>query len=181
MNLFRNCATSCERPESVVVEAACGAPEAPASATFTVAKDSGKSTLSSEFLDKRSAVASHITVSVKTLNDILNEHSVKHIDFISIDVEGTQFDVLRGFDLQRWKPALLLVEDHLLDSKTHTLLLQQQYQLVKRTLFNSWYIPSGSTKPATGKKEDQILRGKLRRISIRNIRFHLRRILGKGI
>ena len=170
-----------KRPESIIVEAACGAPNTPPTATFTVAKDSGKSTLSSEFLDRRSDVASQITVSVKTLNSILEEHSVEHIDFISIDVEGTQFDVLQGFDLQRWKPRLLLVEDHLLDTKTHRLLLRQQYQLVKRTLFNNWYIPSGSTTPATGEKEDQILRGKLRRIPIRNIRFHLRRILGKGI
>lgn len=169
------------RPDSVVVEAACGAPSAPATATFTVAKDSGKSTLSSEFLDKRSDVASLITVNVQTLDSILDENSVEQIDFISIDVEGTQFDVLQGFDLQRWKPRLLLVEDHLLDTKTHKLLLKQKYQLVKRTLFNNWYIPLGSDKPATGKKEDQILRGKLRRIPIRNIRFRLRRILGKGI
>ena len=170
-----------KRPDSVVVEMACGAPNAPATATFTVATDSGKSTLSSEFLDKRSGVASLITVNVKPLNDILQEEGVEQIDFVSIDVEGTQFDVLQGFDLQRWNPRLLLVEDHLLDTKTHKLILGQHYQLVKRTLFNNWYIPIGEEKPCTGKKEEQILRGKLRRIPIRNIRFQLRRLFGRGI
>jgi len=170
-----------ERPDSLVVEAACGSPNAPPTATFTVAKDSGKSTLSSAFLDKRSDVEAQITVHVKTLDDILEEAGVKQIDFVSIDVEGTQFEVLQGFDLQRWNPRLLLVEDHLLDTKTHKLILRQQYKLVKRTLFNNWYIQIGAKKPQTGKREDQILLGKLRRIPIRQIRFRLRRLLGKGI
>jgi FkbM family methyltransferase len=170
-----------ERADSVVIEAACGSPNTPSTATFTVAKDSGKSTLSSAFLDKRSDVESQITVHVKTLNDILEEANVAQIDFVSIDVEGTQYEVLRGFDLQKWKPRLLLVEDHLLDTKTHKLILGQQYILVKRTLFNNWYIPHGADKPPTGKREDRILRGKLRRIPIRKIRFLLRRLIGKGI
>lgn len=170
-----------KRPDSVVVEVACGAPSAPTTASFTVAMDSGKSTLSSEFLDKRSDVAMQITVNVKPLNDILQEEGVEQIDFVSIDVEGTQFDVIQGFDIQRWNPRLLLVEDHLLDTKTHKLILTQRYQLVKRTLFNNWYIPIGKEKPSTGKREDRILRGKLRRVPIRNIRFQLRRLLGKGI
>jgi FkbM family methyltransferase len=170
-----------ERTDSLVVEAACGSPNAPSTATFTVAKDSGKSTLSSAFLDKRSTVESQITVHVKTLNDILEEAGADQIDFVSIDVEGTQFEVLQGFDLQKWKPRLLLVEDHLLNTKTHKLILNQQYKLVKRTLFNNWYIPISAEKPQTGKREDQILLGKLRRIPIRQLRFRLRRLLGKGI
>jgi len=169
------------RSESIVVQAACGSPHAEPTALFTVAKDSGKSTLSSDFLDKRSSVDSQITVQVKTLDNILSSESVDSIDFVSIDVEGTQYDVLQGFDLQRWKPRLLLVEDHLLNTKTHKLIEEQQYQLVKRTLFNNWYIPCDATKPATGSGEDNILKGKLRRIPIRNLRFHLRRLLGKGI
>ena len=170
-----------KRKESIVIEAACGAPNSESTATFTVAKDSGKSTLSSAFLDKRSNVSSHITVQVKTLDDILEQCAVKQIDFVSIDVEGTQYDVMLGFNLEKWKPRLLLIEDHLLDSKTHSLILQQGYCLVKRTLFNNWYIPKGASKPNTCKKEDAILRGKLRRIPIRYLRFHLRRLLGKGI
>jgi FkbM family methyltransferase len=170
-----------KRPESVVVEVACGAPDALTTASFTVATDSGKSTLSSEFLDKRSDVAMRITVEVKPLNEILQEEGVEQLDFVSIDVEGTQFDVLKGFDLRRWNPRLLLVEDHLLNTKTHKLILSQQYQLVKRTLFNNWYIPIGDEIPNTGDGEDQILRGKLRRIPIRQLRFQIRRLLGKGI
>jgi len=169
------------RKDSIVIEAACGAPNANATAIFTVAIDNGKSTLSPDFLDKRSCIAKQITVNVKPLNDMLEDENVEQLDFVSIDVEGTQYDVIKGFELQRWKPRLLLVEDHLLDTKTHKLIRSQRYQLVKRTLFNNWYIPNNATLPLTGEKEDQILRGKMRRIPIRNIRFRLRRLLGKGI
>ena len=169
-----------KRKDSIVIEAACGAPSDPSSATFTIAKDCGKSTLSSSFLDSKENVASHIKVNVQTLNQILSSEMVGNIDFVSIDVEGTQHNVLRGFDLQRWRPRLLLVEDHLLDTKTHRLILSQQYQLVKRTLFNNWYIPSGETAPITCKMEDRLLRWKLRRIPLRNIRFRLRKLFGRG-
>lgn len=170
-----------KRPESSVIEAACGSPNAEPRARFTVAKDSGKSTLSTEFLDKRSSVSEQITVAVKTLDSILEEEQVQQIDFVSIDVEGTQFDVLRGFDIQRWNPNLLLVEDHLLDTTSHSYILNQGYRLVKRTLFNNWYIPKNAEEPKCGKEELRILRGKLRRIPIRKLRFLLRRLLGKGI
>ncbi len=46
-----------------------------------------------------------------TLDDLLERNGVKHIDFLSIDVEGHQKEVLDGFDLQRWRPALVCVED----------------------------------------------------------------------
>ncbi|MBC8309386.1 MAG: FkbM family methyltransferase [Planctomycetes bacterium] len=170
-----------KRPESTVIEVACGAPDSQEEATFTIAKDSGKSTLSKEFLDKRSQVDEHITVKICTLDSILEDQNVHQIDFVSIDVEGTQNDVLRGFSLLKWKPRLLLIEDHLLDLKTHKLISNQGYKLVKRTCFNNWYIPEGSIKPKTGGGEDRILRGKLRRVPVRNLRFKIRRLLGKGL
>ena len=33
-------------------------------------------------------------------------------DFLSIDVEGHELEVLGGFDLARWRPRLVLLEDH---------------------------------------------------------------------
>lgn len=169
------------RPESVVEECACGTHSDNSTAIFTVAKDSGKSTLSNTFLDNRSSVESQITVNVRPLDLILEDNNVNNLDFVSIDVEGTQYDVLLGFDLQKWKPRLLLVEDHLLDKKSHHLIVSQNYRLVKRTLFNNWYIPASASGPLVGEQEKKILRGKFRRIPIRKLRFRLRRLLGRGI
>jgi len=47
-----------------------------------------------------------------TLDAILYEYAVpgQEIDFVSIDVEGTELDVLRGFDLARFCPRVVVVE-----------------------------------------------------------------------
>ncbi|MFH0829242.1 MAG: FkbM family methyltransferase [Candidatus Kerfeldbacteria bacterium] len=51
------------------------------------------------------------TVDVRTLNDILEKHAPDQpIDFIKIDVEGREKDVLRSFDLKRWSPRVLIIE-----------------------------------------------------------------------
>lgn len=53
-----------------------------------------------------------INVQAVTLDEVLYQSvlGINQIDFISIDTEGTELDVLRGFDLDRWKPQLLCVE-----------------------------------------------------------------------
>jgi len=51
-----------------------------------------------------------LTVPVRTLDSILEENNVKEIDFLSIDVEGTEKDVLEGIDLHRFRPVVMVVE-----------------------------------------------------------------------
>ena len=62
---------------------------------------------------------SRITVDILTLDEILQQQNTTTLDFVSIDVEGTQLEVLKGFTLQKWKPRLLDIEDHLLDTRSH--------------------------------------------------------------
>ena len=54
------------------------------------------------------------TVALKTLtlDTIIEKHMPKNvsIDFVSIDVEGAELDVLRGFDLKRHRPRVVVVE-----------------------------------------------------------------------
>lgn len=55
-----------------------------------------------------------ITLPALTLNSILKEHLPEDIpiDFVSIDVEGAELDVLRGFDLALCQPMVVIVESH---------------------------------------------------------------------
>jgi len=48
----------------------------------------------------------------RSLNSILEESLPKDqkIDFLSIDVEGSEMEILSGFDLKKYKPKLVLVE-----------------------------------------------------------------------
>lgn len=53
------------------------------------------------------------TVEVSTLDHELEKLKWEPgIDLVSIDVEGAELDVLRGFDIEYWKPRMLLIETH---------------------------------------------------------------------
>jgi len=51
-------------------------------------------------------------VVAKTLDAILEEADALAVDFVSIDVEGAEMEVLRGFDLLRWRPAIVVIESN---------------------------------------------------------------------
>lgn len=51
-----------------------------------------------------------IEVEVATLDDLLGRFEFPILDAVSVDTEGTELDVLRGLDLDRWRPKVLIVE-----------------------------------------------------------------------
>ena len=58
---------------------------------------------------------------MRTLDSLLDEaEAPKPIDLLSVDVEGHELDVLRGFDFVRWQPRLILLEDHVTNLDKHT-------------------------------------------------------------
>jgi FkbM family methyltransferase len=90
-----------------------------------------------------------IDVPTRTLDQVLIEAGAQSIDFISIDVEGHELDVLDGFDLERWRPRLILVEDLLLHLRLHRRLTRRGYRWLRRTGINNWYVPA-NVRPALG-------------------------------
>lgn len=49
-------------------------------------------------------------VKTNTLNNILNENNIKKIDYLNIDVEGHEIDVLNGFDIKKYSPEIVSIE-----------------------------------------------------------------------
>jgi FkbM family methyltransferase len=128
-----------ERPASRVIRLALGAPEQRGRARFNVA--AGNDALSGLSLNEGVTAERVEEVEVRTLDDVLAEAGNPRLDLVSIDVEGVELEVLRGFDLARHRPAVLLVEDHLQKMKVHRHITRQNYRLVKRTGCNNWYVP----------------------------------------
>jgi len=94
---------------------------------------------------KVAAIHGHetMTVPVMTLDEVLSDAQAPvPIDFLSIDVEGHEIQTLQGLDLARWRPRLLLVEDITVNVRLHRYLRAQHYKWVRRTGYNSWYVPA---------------------------------------
>lgn len=62
----------------------------------------------------------HVEVPLTTMDDLLAEHTGS-VDVVVIDVEGGEIALLDGFDLERFKPRVILIEDHNLGSDTEIL------------------------------------------------------------
>lgn len=139
------------RPGSRVFQVAVGAPEQRGRARFTIA--AGDDMLSGLTVPPGVAAARVEEVEVRTLDEVLAEAGNPPLDLVSIDVEGAELAVLRGFDLARHRPAVLLVEDHLQRLRLHRYLQRQDYQLRKRTGCNNWYLPAGTNFTLTGRGE----------------------------
>jgi len=149
------------RPRSTVIQAVCAGPGHPPAAEFHVAQVSGQSTMRPGAANVGVAFDRVETVPVRTLDEILDEADLPRIDFMSIDVEGVQIDVLRGLSFARHRPGLLLIEDHLRDWRAHRLITAQGYRLAKRTGLNNWYIPADAPFALTSPIERLMLWRKL--------------------
>jgi FkbM family methyltransferase len=104
------------RPRSRVVHAALGAAGG-SETTFTVTDDAYGGMMSyvrpsaSHKKSVLSGNSTQVTVPQTTMNELLEGHSGE-IDAAVIDVEGSELALLAGFDLRRYRPRVLLIEDN---------------------------------------------------------------------
>jgi FkbM family methyltransferase len=76
----------------------------------------GTSTLSAEIArdyTRRGLDVVERQVPVRTVRRLVQEHDIAPPDFLSIDVESHEFQVIRGIDLEHWRPRLIVVESTL--------------------------------------------------------------------
>jgi FkbM family methyltransferase len=52
-----------------------------------------------------------IKVNVRKLDTILTELNVDRIDILTIDVEGNEMNVLKGFDIVKYNPSIIVIEN----------------------------------------------------------------------
>ena len=89
------------------------------------------------------------TISVETisLNDVIKEYFNGNCpSYISIDTEGSEYEILKAFDLDNFKPKVFTIEHNHTEneSKIDELLINKGYIRIfrKLTSFDAWYIPS---------------------------------------
>lgn len=73
-----------------------------------------------------------IPVQCYQLNELLEKNNIAHVNFLSIDTEGNEFDILTGIDFERYKIDVIAVEDNYGDSRFTSLLSEKGYNFVTK-------------------------------------------------
>jgi len=96
---------------------------------------------------KQGLSSSTINVTIRTLADILNEYTNgRKIDFLNIDVEGLDLQVLKSNDWNNYRPQIIAVEiwentvnyDSLPSNETYKFLREQNYVAFSNTI-HTWF------------------------------------------
>ncbi len=87
-----------------------------------------------------------MTVPVRTLASVCEEHVKGDIHFLKIDVEGFEGEVLKGMDFARWRPWVLVIEATLPNSREtnhaawEALVTGRHYRFVWFDGLNRYYV-----------------------------------------
>lgn len=134
------------RPSDINLELAIAA--SAGTAKFHLFEDPSLNTFSAELAEQhagRSRPSGIVEVRQLPLAQVLDEHvpQGQTIDFLSVDVEGLDLEVLRSNDWERHRPALVMVEDleardliAAASSELARFLSQQGYRPLAKTAIN---------------------------------------------
>ena len=73
------------------------------------------------------------------MNELLESININNIDFVSIDVEGWELEVMQGFNVKKYNPKIILLEnlDHI--SSYHNYMESLNYKLAHTLQQNEIY------------------------------------------
>lgn len=104
VNAYEECLKN--RPNSICLNCACVSDDY---LDETVIGDFDGNPMSSIGGERLSRDLSNVTKST-TLNKILSKFKPTVIDFLSLDTEGYEYEILKGLDLNRFRPKYMLIE-----------------------------------------------------------------------
>jgi hypothetical protein len=81
-----------------------------------------------------------IIVPVQTLEKVFHDYQVEHIDFMKIDVEGYEYEVLESNDWDKYRPEVLCIEANHIVHDWRPLLEAARYELVFNDNLNDFYV-----------------------------------------
>lgn len=82
-----------------------------------------------------------VKVPVRSLTSLLDELNFpKEIDFVSIDTENTELDVLKGIDFDKYKIKMFIVENNYDEPFCQNYLITKGYNKINRISVNDFYV-----------------------------------------
>lgn len=130
--MYKRCVKN--RPYAKIVQAALAAKGSTGTTEFMVPVDDEKEPSPSSYrahegmgtdhiamIEKTNAQVQKVVVPLSWMDVELERAGFTKVDFAVIDVEGGELDLLRGFDLAKWRPRVLVVEDNSLGKDNRVL------------------------------------------------------------
>ena len=127
-----------------------GISDSPGELTYYSFQEPALNTFNANVANSReSPLLSIHQVKVFCLRDVLTRYLVpgQRIDFLTIDVEGLDIQVLRSNDWRRYRPSYVLVEalgmrdvSHVLDSELHGFMVSQEYSLFAKCVNTIFFV-----------------------------------------
>jgi len=115
---------------------------------FNVIKSNKRLSSSSDAVGKEH-VGDVETIKVKTItmNDLLAANGITRFDLLSMDIELAEPAALRGFDIDRYKPMLVVIESHdEVDKEIKTYFTAHRYSAIepysRLDPLNDYYVPA---------------------------------------
>lgn len=81
-------------------------------------------------------------IKLRTLTSVLTEYKVKQIDFMKVDVEGFEYEVLNGNDWSKYRPKVICIESNHMVKDWRPILKSNNYKKVFFDGLNDYYVDS---------------------------------------
>jgi len=96
-------------------------------------------------------------VPVRTLDDVLTEYKPKHIEFLKIDVEGFEYQVIAGNKWNKFRPEVVCIESNHVSQDWRPLLTTQRYRLFITDGLNEYYVAEENWRRTVGFAERMVV------------------------
>ena len=87
-------------------------------------------------VNKKIAINNHMSKTIKVksynINNILKENNINHIDFASIDTEGSELIILNTLNFDEFSIDYFLIENNKYDNSIHKFMRDKNYNLVEK-------------------------------------------------
>ena len=93
-----------------------------------------------------------IEIDCKNLNLILEENKFEKFEYLNIDVEGSEQNVINGINLSKYRPILITIENNNLhindyiESETYKILIKNNYTFISKTGVTNFFLKNEYAK-----------------------------------
>ena len=81
-----------------------------------------------------------IKIQTLNINDILKNHNISSIDFLSLDTEGGELEILKSIDFEKYSIKVISVENNYNDKNFEKFLSSKGYKKVKTLCCDEVYL-----------------------------------------